>query len=85
MLEHTPWRHALVVYDITTESALWRVSSTIREALPEGSALESTSSIDGVQSVLFRLAGPLEIADGESVRDLLCGLGVASTSEPEHH
>lgn len=81
MQDQLPWRHALVVYDITTESALWRVSSTIRESLPQGWALESTTNIDGVQSVMFRLAGPIEIADGEAVRDLLCGLGVCSTVE----
>lgn len=81
MQDQLPWRHALVVYDITTESALWRVSSTIRESLPAGWALESTTNIDGVQSVMFRLAGPIEIADGRTVRDLLCGLGVSSIEE----
>ncbi|MGH8172973.1 MAG: hypothetical protein ACREPX_07480 [Rhodanobacteraceae bacterium] len=75
-----PWNDAQVAFDITTESALWRCSSEVRRSLPQGWALDSTISVEGVQRVIFRVGDTITQDDGDAVKAMLMRLGVAPDS-----
>jgi len=72
-----PWNEAHVAFDITTESALWRCSAELRRGLPSGWALDSTTNVEGVQRVIFRVGEAITLGDGHTVKDMLTRLGVS--------